>query len=291
MEHVNDNIDKQPLKAMSLPLMIGLFFGPVIFAIISTILVFLCIFGLAGVILYVIVLYAIMIFLLVFCIFKMEGMVAGINILCEGDNDNTMYYIAACLLSWITLGIFNVYYIWRMQKRLYNSSHKYNVHINESDCTLILILSIASYLTGFLSSCIAWCFLINNYNKMVYGYNNSQVFEPELTAPPRQGKLRCLKGELAGASIILTNDDIYIGRQVDKVNLVLSSSKISRIHCSISYDADADQFYITDFSKNGTSLLNGSALLKNVKTPIANNTEFVLTDSSKFIVTSGALIN
>ena len=145
--------------------------------------------------------------------------------------------------------------------------------------------------------------MANSFNKLVYAYNNSIADEPfppdpdpvpfpdpipDQTSAPVQGKLRCLNGELAGASIILDNNhEIVIGRQADRSNIVLSSPKVSRAHCSISYDYMADQFYITDLSSNGTKLMNGSKLLSGKKTPVANNTQFELPDKSRFIVTSG----
>ena len=232
----------------------------------------------------------------------------GLNQMCYGDGEHTMNWICAGLLSGITIMIFGVVYYYKMQKRMVENSKRYDAGISESSSSTILVLMLCGYITSGITWIIGFGIMASNYNKMVYAYNSyipepgpapepipGPVPDPDpnhwTTTPPMQGKLRCLSGELEGASIILADGrDIVIGRQADKSNIVLSSSRVSRTHCSVSYDSTTDQFYITDLSSNGTKLMNGSNLLKNVKTPIANNTEFELTDKSRFIVTSGPVV-
>ncbi len=244
---------------------------------------------------------------LVFSLIMLYQIPIGLNQMCYGDGEHTMNWICAGLLSMITLGIYGVIYYYKMQKRMSENSKRYDAGVSESSPSTVLILMLCGYLTG-VTAIIAFGMLISSYNRMVYAYNSylpEPGPEPEpipgpepyrfnksvSTTPPMQGKLRCLSGELEGASIILADGrDIVIGRQADKSNIVLSSSRVSRTHCSVSYDSATDQFYITDLSSNGTKLMNGSNLLKNVKTPIANNTEFELTDKSRFIVTSGPVV-
>lgn len=286
---MEQSYNKEPLKSFNVGLFIGVLLGGDFIAGMA------CLIPVAGFVIGPVLGLCVFIFLLV----MLNQIPKGLNLICHGDDEHTMNWICAWLLSGITACIFGVVYCYGMQKRMSVNSKKYDAEIGDSSPSTMLVLMLCGYMT-VITWIIGLGMIISSYNRLVYAYNNSidelpcpepLLPSPDPTVPQRQGKLRCLHGELAGASIILDdNKDIIIGRQADKSNLVISSSKVSRAHCSISYDCMTDQFYITDFSSNGTKLMNGSNLLSNVKTPVANNTEFELPDKSRFIVTSGPVI-
>ena len=299
---------EKPLKKLNITLIVSLFYGEIVafiaYLIINAAYVqqsitdaILSEFGFGGgpsvgTIVLIIVLACAMVGVGIYLVFQMENMMSGINYICDGDHGHTIPFALALFLGVITLDAYLIYYIHKQYRRLCDNSDRYCVSVDEGVGTTVVILYIVK-----LTMPLAWWIVMKNYNRMVEGYNDSLERSPSVvsgndmnrdyTVPQRQGKLRCTAGELAGASIILENGrEIVIGRQADAANLVLSSAKVSKIHCSVSYDSDANQFYITDHSKNGTKLLNGSALLKGIKTPVSNHTEFELADHSRFIVTS-----
>lgn len=290
---MEQSYNREPVKTFSIGLYIGLLLGGNILAFIVAFI------PTVGFILSPLLIIVTGVFLIVMA----YRIPKGLNQICYGDGEHTMNWIGIWLLSGITIMIFGVVYYYKIQKRMIENSKRYDAGISESSQSTILVLMLCGYITSGITWIIGFGIMASSFNKLVYAYNNSIAEEPfppdpdpvpfpdpapDPTSAPVQGKLRCLNGELAGASIILDNNhEIVIGRQADRSNIVLSSPKVSRAHCSISYDYMADQFYITDLSSNGTKLMNGSNLLSGKKTPVANNTQFELPDKSRFIVTSG----
>ena len=102
-------------------------------------------------------------------------------------------------------------------------------------------------------------------------------------------ELRGTKGQLHGMSIKMTSGDpLIIGRDPSVASVVLdkniNNSKISKLHCKVEYDAAKNLFYLTDFSKNGTVLADGTKLIKEVRTGVKKGTEVILPNGDRFML-------
>lgn len=236
---------------------------------------------------------------IVYPFIKLSQMVRDINIMCEGDGEHLMHYVAAWLLGFITLGIYYIYYLYRIQNRLHENCDRYNVKVSEKGGTIVLWFLLGFLLIG-IGPFVSLAIVIKNFNKMAYGYNeylgcnnDISVLDDSLLGDvnnsdptvAREGLLRCVEGPLKGASIVIRDrETVIIGREAKESNLIISDSKISRKHCSVTYDADRNVFVLTDFSSNGTELANGTKLIKGEPTTVNCNTEFVLAKRAYFVV-------
>lgn len=91
------------------------------------------------------------------------------------------------------------------------------------------------------------------------------------------GMLSGLTGEYKDMQITLhDNETIVIGRDGNDCNLVVSGSKVSRRHCSLSYFAKTNRYILTDFSSNGTFLGNGKRIQPNTSVEIMPGTVIYL---------------
>lgn len=218
-----------------------------------------------------------------------------INIMCDGDGEHLMPYICAVLLGCVTLGIYYIYYLYRMQTRLRENSYRYNVSITESGGSIILWYLLLLVLFG-VGPIVSLAIIIKNFNKMVYGFNRrltedqyhqkkdygSSAFGDTIGT---QGVLRCVGGVLTGASIVLNDGEtVVLGRDPRNANLIIDDTKVSRVHCSITYDAGSNTFVIVDNSRNGIILGNGQKLETGKKTRVFCKTEFILADRNRFVV-------
>lgn len=83
---------------------------------------------------------------------------------------------------------------------------------------------------------------------------------------PSSGSVIGVKGMFAGAKIVVEpGDEIRIGRAADSCHLVIEGNAISRKHCTIEYDKTSGNYYVTDYSENGTFLSTGARLPKEKK--------------------------
>ena len=99
------------------------------------------------------------------------------------------------------------------------------------------------------------------------------------------GLIEGRNGAYAGSSIPLTpGSTLVIGRDPQVANIVImhNNSDISRRHCALRMDPQGACYYVTDYSRNGTywnsaqSHASGSALPKNIETPLPRNTLLTL---------------
>lgn len=78
---------------------------------------------------------------------------------------------------------------------------------------------------------------------------------------PASLKIRCVRGEYEGAEFQLKQKEhLILGTDPEQVNLIFSSSEISRLHCSILCTDKPGKVRVTDFSSNGTYLSDGTRL-------------------------------
>lgn len=79
------------------------------------------------------------------------------------------------------------------------------------------------------------------------------------------GALRILNGKYKDAVIVLqAKEEFVIGRDVKQCNFILEAPWVSRVHCTISYDQNEQQYIVTDHSENGTFVQNGERLPRKI---------------------------
>ena len=108
---------------------------------------------------------------------------------------------------------------------------------------------------------------------------NNQSVEIETAS----GAIMIMTGTMAGSKISIENGQyIVVGKDKSRANLILdnSYSKVSRVHCTISYSAKSDNYFIVDNSTNGTYLPNGSRIYKNSRVSLSKGTIIYLADNS-----------
>lgn len=98
-------------------------------------------------------------------------------------------------------------------------------------------------------------------------------------APEKSKKpfLEILEGSGAGVRWNLPiNTEVRIGRSPNHSNIILTGEpNVSKLHCSLVYDADTDEFLLRDFSRNGV-FVNGIRLEKSREYRYRSEVEFSL---------------
>lgn len=96
-----------------------------------------------------------------------------------------------------------------------------------------------------------------------------------------------LNGPLAGAEIPLRDKEtIYVGKDTKLANIVFTGDypNVSRLHCSIMYDAKHQKYFVTDSSANGTYYLNNLKLEKGKRTAVQPGTTLILANENAKIM-------
>ncbi len=90
-----------------------------------------------------------------------------------------------------------------------------------------------------------------------------RAYQPLAPQPEVKPVITCLAGTCQGMDVpIENNETIIIGREASVCNIIAKNAKVSRQHCSVSYDRKRNSYIVTDMSHNGTFLDNGTRLLK-----------------------------
>lgn len=212
------------------------------------------------------------------------GVVRDINIMCEGDGEHLYNYIVAMLLSLITLGIYGLYYFYRIQTRLHENGPRYHRNISESGGTYLLWMLLGSLLFG-IGSIVAPFIVFKSFNKLVDGYNCTSnkaitgdvaemngryskdlASDSDMTVPVKSSGLLCKSGQYQGGSFDITQGEVLsIGRDMKTVNIVLKDESVSRTHCILYFRGN--QIILQDYSMNGT-LVNGKKIEKEKEYPL-----------------------
>lgn len=97
-------------------------------------------------------------------------------------------------------------------------------------------------------------------------------------------KIVGIKGTFAGASIELNpGEKIMVGRDPSKCQLVLNDSKVSRVHCCISYDVSSMCTEIICYSPNGIKFEDGRTLQKDMKMKITKPERLILANGDEVL--------
>ncbi len=109
-------------------------------------------------------------FLLVYDMYFFYRLSMDINAVCEGDGEENESYITAYALSLITLGIYKVYWIYKLAKRLKANAPRYGFKIAESGKDIAILTSLSFGYIGIWE-------LIKNMNKIAKVYNQTGLAE------------------------------------------------------------------------------------------------------------------
>lgn len=94
-----------------------------------------------------------------------------------------------------------------------------------------------------------------------------------------------LDGDMKGVKIpIEANSSLTVGKDPQMASLVMDKKflSVSRLHCTINYSAQTNQYYVTDNSSNGTFTSDGTRLVKGQKMSLPRQTIIYLaTDKCK----------
>lgn len=96
------------------------------------------------------------------------------------------------------------------------------------------------------------------------------------------GFVRVMSGSMNGFTVpVKDGETLYLGKDSRYVNIVFTGdySKVSRVHCSVTFDAKANRYFVTDSSTNGTYLANKTRLTKGKRTAVSVNTILLLANS------------
>ena len=243
------------------------------------------------------------------CIYYVR-LVKDLNAVCsyvEGsDEDNSWNYLLVFLVTVVTLGTYGLYWFYKQGNRLQKALKKYGIKSDESGVVYFLWDGLVLFFGGF----VAWYLLIKNLNKACIAYKrggwqqggqwnyssgggdwngkmNGVPVDAGAAGSSDETEARPviagLAGEYANQEVIVSpGEKIVMGRDADNVNLVFSSEKISKLHCTITFNVKENCYYITDFSKNGTVLGNGKKLTPGVTERVSRGTKITLAGSEIF---------
>lgn len=109
----------------------------------------------------------------------------------------------------------------------------------------------------------------------------SLIFQQKTT-----GGLCILSGSMKDAALNMTDgQSVIIGKDPNLANLILdaSYSMVSRVHCTVTYVAKVDKYFVTDCSTNGTYYGNGIRFVRNARTPVAKGSIIKLANDNCLI--------
>lgn len=101
------------------------------------------------------------------------------------------------------------------------------------------------------------------------------------------GIIQVSSGTMQGVSITIKDGEtIYLGKDKKYASIVFGAEykNVSRIHCSVTFDAKANKYYVTDSSLNGTYFATKQRLEKGKRTPVNVNTVLLLANENCTIV-------
>ena len=131
-------------------------------------------------------------------------------------------------------------------------------------------------------------FMILAFGESKYRYGSADYREYG-AQPASEGFLRCLSGDIAGASVVMEpNQSIVIGRDPAVASVVVgqgsANGKVSRRHCVVEYDGVAHRFFVTDESRNGVYFENGARMTPGARTALPKGSIIVLPGDIKFLL-------
>lgn len=106
--------------------------------------------------------------------------------------------------------------------------------------------------SGFMEKCLAMDYKnrIQNMPEFI------RCFVKVRAKKEREIRLTAILGENQVSTWkLLPDQEVVIGRSSEECQVVIADAKLSRRHCSITYDSGREKFVLRDYSANGTSVL------------------------------------
>lgn len=94
------------------------------------------------------------------------------NIVCEGDGENTTGLGMFILLTLVTCGIYALIYWYKIGNRLASNAPRYGMNFQENGTTVLMWMLFGSLLCG-IGPFVAMHVLIKNMNALAAAYNQS----------------------------------------------------------------------------------------------------------------------
>ncbi len=96
-----------------------------------------------------------------------------LNVMCEGDGEETPGLLAFIMLSFVTCGVYSYYWYYKIGNRLQTNAPRYGLSFQESGTT-ILLWQLVGVLLCCIGPIIALNIVIGNTNAMARAYNNQK---------------------------------------------------------------------------------------------------------------------
>lgn len=94
-----------------------------------------------------------------------------VNLICDGDGQNTAGLIQFIVLSFITCSIYSWFWYYNIGNRLASNAPKYGLNFQENGTTIILWFIFGSFICG-IGPFVAMHILIKNTNALANAYNS-----------------------------------------------------------------------------------------------------------------------
>lgn len=206
-----------------------------------------------------------------------EGLLSALTLL------GVMGFILPLLV--LIFAIYELYWIYKQGNRMKRAGYVYNTQVEENGSTYLLWSLLGLLLFG-IGPYIARYIFIHNLNKLSTAYNaraagdaspewgpgsgpKGRIIDDPPTVSSLYGTVTCIQGQYKGMEIKLEEkDQLIIGRNSQKSQLILNDPDISRMHCTIRFSPAPDnRYYVTDHSSVGTYLNGSIRLPQGVSTP------------------------
>lgn len=100
-------------------------------------------------------------------------MARDVNIMCEGDGDNTPGLAVFIILSFVTCGFYGLYWYYKLANRLSANAPRYGLNFQENGTTVLLWYVVGALVCG-IGPYVAMYILIKNTNALAAAYNQSK---------------------------------------------------------------------------------------------------------------------
>ena len=107
----------------------------------------------------------------IYWLYYMYKIARDVNVLCNGDGEETPGLAAYFFLSLVTCGIYAYYWYYKLGDRMHRNAPRYNLTFNETGSTILLFLLI-NLLVGGVGTILAGYYITRNLNTMSAAYNN-----------------------------------------------------------------------------------------------------------------------
>lgn len=222
----------------------------------------------------------------------MQQWVRDLNTICEGDGKKTAS-VWVMLLLWLpTLGIYPLLWTAGIMDRMYNNADRCDARIDRDGETFFLWVMLLPVVGGVVAMALA----IRDMNRLTEAFaahrenaaaaQQSAAEMQRETQPcaqmpqPVQGGLQGLTGCCAGQRIPLrSGEKIRLGRDAERVSVVVTGEKVSRVHCTVQYYGERLGYSIEDRSRNGV-LLNGQKIRRGQPTYARSGAVVALADGA-----------